>query len=930
MAYINQISILIQAKDQASAVLKTTAASVKATASSLDKTGIAMSNAGSAVTKGFTIPVVAAALAGAKMAYDFQNKMELLHTNAGIAQSAIAGLSTEVLRMAGQVGQAPDKLAEGLYHIASAGNGIWKTSQMMDILKVAAEGANLGLANLDDTTYALTSAMASNVKGAKNASEMMAVLNAIVGAGDMHMQDLNGAIGTGFLATAATFGISIQSVGAALATLTDNGEHADAAATRLRMTWALMASPSAMATKQLTALGLTAENAKVSTAGMNAVFAKSGLSTTKLADDLRKPNGITAAMRDLQVHLEKAGLSTSETDAMLSKAFGGGRTDAALLTMLQNLDRMDSKFSAINHDTGTFQQKIKDLNNTNPQKMRDAWAGIQADLVILGGATLPVLASGFSKLSTLLSNIFGYFQGLSSPVKTVLGDLAVGMAASGPILWGLGKMTSIISGIPGKLDAAGSAWNTFEVKATIAWLKIKDGASAANDKFGKISDTIGGVVHTISSKAKDTAQVWGGTIADMLSKTKSGAIDMVKRAGDTSKGWATAAKNMATSSISTAASMGVQAAKSAGAWLKAAHDSDIGLGGTLLQLAGRGIQTAASFVKSAAMTSAAWVASAVKSGYAWITEELPRMTKAFLTTAASASINALKASAAWVRQAAVSSYAWVTQELPKIVRGFIITSGVSVKESIIAGAAQVKSAAVSSAAWLVSMAKISTSYVATKVIALYNLAVQGAAWLVATGKAAAYGIAIDLDKTSMYALGAAGLSTSKILAAAPWAAAIALATADVLLLIADLEKVNQLLGQASKIHATAATQKQQILSDEADASNLLKQGKISQSQYNDSMANFKKQYSTIDSGSSWLKSLGLAGGTNFAPGGTTLVGENGPELVNLPTGSQVLNNAETKHAFGGGKNVIIEQLNINSNIDARLVVRQIGWQLAMA
>jgi hypothetical protein len=44
----------------------------------------------------------------------------------------------------------------------------------------------------------------------------------------------------------------------------------------------------------------------------------------------------------------------------------------------------------------------------------------------------------------------------------------------------------------------------------------------------------------------------------------------------------------------------------------------------------------------------------------------------------------------------------------------------------------------------------------------------------------------------------------------------------------------------------------------------------------------------------------FAGGTRFAPGGLALVGERGPELVNLPRGSQVIPN----HALGGGGTVV--------------------------
>lgn len=45
---------------------------------------------------------------------------------------------------------------------------------------------------------------------------------------------------------------------------------------------------------------------------------------------------------------------------------------------------------------------------------------------------------------------------------------------------------------------------------------------------------------------------------------------------------------------------------------------------------------------------------------------------------------------------------------------------------------------------------------------------------------------------------------------------------------------------------------------------------------------------------------GFAGGTDSAPGGMAIVGERGPELVNLPRGSQVIPNHQLKRATGGG------------------------------
>ena len=54
-------------------------------------------------------------------------------------------------------------------------------------------------------------------------------------------------------------------------------------------------------------------------------------------------------------------------------------------------------------------------------------------------------------------------------------------------------------------------------------------------------------------------------------------------------------------------------------------------------------------------------------------------------------------------------------------------------------------------------------------------------------------------------------------------------------------------------------------------------------------------------------------GTSYFSGGATLVGEYGPELVNLPRGSQVLSNNNTQQAMSGDKNVTVN-LNVAGNV----------------
>jgi hypothetical protein len=66
---------------------------------------------------------------------------------------------------------------------------------------------------------------------------------------------------------------------------------------------------------------------------------------------------------------------------------------------------------------------------------------------------------------------------------------------------------------------------------------------------------------------------------------------------------------------------------------------------------------------------------------------------------------------------------------------------------------------------------------------------------------------------------------------------------------------------------------------------------------------------------------GFATGTNFAPGGLALVGERGPELVNLPRGAQVIPNqvleARRASAAGGQQVHVTNNFIVSGPIDRR-------------
>ncbi len=81
--------------------------------------------------------------------------------------------------------------------------------------------------------------------------------------------------------------------------------------------------------------------------------------------------------------------------------------------------------------------------------------------------------------------------------------------------------------------------------------------------------------------------------------------------------------------------------------------------------------------------------------------------------------------------------------------------------------------------------------------------------------------------------------------------------------------------------------------------------------------------STFSSGG--LAAFGFANGTDFAPGGMAMVGERGPEIVNLPRGSQVTPN----HKLGQSNVFNISIANGTPQV-AQQVANEVARKLSFA
>jgi TP901 family phage tail tape measure protein len=382
---------------------------------------------------------------GIKNTTVLQKNLTLLQTQAGMTAKGMLAVKAAAMGIGTKLGATPESYAAAAYAPASTG---MSPAETIAIVNNAQKEAIISGAGLTDTVNSLTGVMKSYNLSAGQAAKTQAQLNAIVGAGNMHFTDFNAAMSSGVAATSALYGVSIASLGAPLAYMTDRGVPAAQAATRLRMTEALMASPTAEAAKVGAAAGLSATDITGQTSGMQQALTLAGVNQTKLASDMRQPDGILVALKDLKTHMDAAGVSTDIQNAALSKMFGGGRSGSVAAALFANIPGGEAKYAQImkGSTTGAFNSDFNKAMDTQSAKVKVLDSQWHAFSITLGSDMLPVV----SALTGALSGVLGFLGrnhdalGALAGLITVTVGPAIGLYLTSKFLAVGGAMSKVI------------------------------------------------------------------------------------------------------------------------------------------------------------------------------------------------------------------------------------------------------------------------------------------------------------------------------------------------------------------------------------------------------------------------------------------------------------------------------------------------------
>lgn len=346
---------------------------------------------GRGMTKYLAVPILAVGTASAVMAAKFNRSMNLIATDAGGSKKEVASLSKEVLKLSEHSEFGPQKLADALFFIESAGVRGGKAIKDLNEIQKAAMAGN---ADLEHAVFGTVGAMNALGKEGKNIEKILAIMNATVGHGHLRLEELTQAMSTGTLGAAKTFGIDMEGFGSALAFFTRMSEPAQQAATRLRQTITHLASSSTnKGTEALESIGLNIDH---------------------MSEKIKKTRALGPVIQELAQHLK--GISEAEKNQVLTDAFGGGRYGTQIREAIANVHLLlkTEKEVAETSTVARLHRSEKLQEESAAVKMKIAWSQVQASMIKLGEVILPIVVPMLQKAADAVVTLASWFGHLSS------------------------------------------------------------------------------------------------------------------------------------------------------------------------------------------------------------------------------------------------------------------------------------------------------------------------------------------------------------------------------------------------------------------------------------------------------------------------------------------------------------------------------------
>lgn len=440
---------------------------------------IATTDAAEAASGSLMATLTPWAVAGAAAAYaidkvvtagaDLQTAMTRLSTSGGELQSNIAGDTTAIEQLAGQVGLSATALATGMYTVTSAG---FQGANAITVLTAAAQGAVTEQADLGTVVNAVTDLLNDYHLSASNATQVTSAMITAVSLGKTTFQNLSAAMSI-VSPTAAAVGVSIQDLLGDLSEATAHGISADEAAQQLANTLRSLSSPTSTVTAELGQLGLSSVTlsqnlGKTGVSGaleqiQQAVLTKMGPAGTVLLSSFNQSKVAAANAATAMSGLGSAAQKVAQQYASGQMTGGFAAWSAALKGLSAPQANLLNQWKALQDSSNGFSNALKtgggDVQSyTQAMAKATGNASTLQTALVLTGQNFNTTSGDITKIKTALDGSSTSVSGFAQQQQTLNAKLNDAKAGFGALAASIGeKLLPIITKIVG-VFATVAAW----------------------------------------------------------------------------------------------------------------------------------------------------------------------------------------------------------------------------------------------------------------------------------------------------------------------------------------------------------------------------------------------------------------------------------------------------------------------------------------
>ena len=386
---------------------------VRSVEKAFSETGASISKAGSALTMGVTLPILGAAAAIGKVGIDFDSSMSRVKAISQATEAEFDSLRKKALQLGRDTAFSSNQSAQAMENLAAAGFATNEIIASMDgLLDLAASsGTDLGVAAQITSSILRGFNMAASDSG--HIADVLALASSKTNAQVESMGDAMKYVAP----IASAMGISLEETAAAIGILSNAGIMGSQAGTTLRASLARLTKPTEQMQTVMNDLGLAFYDA----------------------------DGKMKSIQELVIQLSGSfeGLTEQQQQSAITTLFGQEAMSGMLALIAAGPDQLADLTNALIESDGA----AKGMAETMLDNLGGSFTILGGSLEAAGISIFDMVKGPVKEGIDRIIELVNAFTNLDEETKKQILSVAGAAAAMGPLLLGVGKITSGMGGL---------------------------------------------------------------------------------------------------------------------------------------------------------------------------------------------------------------------------------------------------------------------------------------------------------------------------------------------------------------------------------------------------------------------------------------------------------------------------------------------------